>query len=112
MEVPTIQRKKIRIRKDEEKSRAFGGLEKRKTELTPHKCFWYLYVDHIFAKYPRPNKDKKKWQNQVRFNERGNCALQKECNNGDNDHYQKIYTYMAQMFANDKSPGKYFSDSS
>ena len=39
---------------------------------------------------------------QVHFSERSNLAPQKEYKNGDNDNYQKVYAYMAQMSDNDK----------
>ena len=48
---------------------------------------------------------------QVRFNERGNHALQKESENGDNNNGQNIYTSMAQMSGNDESYSWDFGDS-
>ena len=61
-----------RIRKEKEKSRAAGVSDKRRTELTRHKCFKWGFVDHIIAKYMKPPKDNEKWQKKVRFSERGN----------------------------------------
>ena len=53
-----------------------------------------------------------KRRQQVRFSERGNHTLQKECENGDNDNDQKIYAYIALMYGNHEITSKYFGDSS
>ena len=42
----------------------------------------------------------------------GNCASQKECENGDNDNDQKIYASMAWMSDNDEITSRDFGDSS
>ena len=47
----------------------------------------------------------------IRFNERGYCALGKLSKNGDDDNYQRIYAYIARMYGNDKSYSRYFGDS-
>ena len=62
----------------------------------------------MIAKYPKPPKDSKKRQKQVRFNEKGNHA----CDNGKNDSDQKIYASMARMYDNDEGPSENFGDSS
>ena len=36
------------------------------------------------------------------FSERDNRASRKECKNGDNDNYQKIYASMTGMYGNDE----------
>ena len=48
----------------------------------------------------------------MRFSERGNHALQKECDNKENENDQKIYVSMARMFDNDECPSSDFSESS
>ena len=47
----------------------------------------------------------------MRFSKRGNHESQKECNNGKNNNYQKIYAYMARMSDNEGCPGRDFRDS-
>ena len=83
-----------RIRKDKEKYHAAGDLYRQRTERTPHKCFICRSVDLLIDKYNKPPKDNGKQQNQVRFNERGNHASQKEYENGDDDKDNKIYASM------------------
>ena len=83
------------IRKDKQKSRTAGNSDKQQTKCTPQKQFRCGFVDHLIAKFPKPPKDNKKRQKKIRFSESGNCALQKECKNGDNDNDQYIYVSMA-----------------
>ena len=71
-------------------------MDNRRTELTPHKCFRCGSEDHLIAKFPKPPKENDKWQNQVRFNKKGNRA----CDNGKNNSDQNIYAYMARMSYN------------
>ena len=94
------------------KACAVGDLEKLRIERTPHRCFRCRSKYHLISKCPKPPKDNKKWRKQVRLSERGNRTLQKECNNGDNDNDQKIYTYMACLSDNDENPSRAFVDSS
>ena len=96
----------------QEKVRAAGDQEKRRTEHIPSKYFRYGSEYHQIDKFVQPPKDKKKRQNKVRFSERGNRELQKECKNGDNDNDQRKYSSMAQMSGNEKSPSRDFGDSS
>ena len=42
----------------------------------------------------------------------GNCASQKESENGDNYNDQRVYASMTQMSGNDKNSSRYISDSS
>ena len=67
-------------------------------ERTPWKCFRCGYEDHMIAKCPKSPKYNEKRQNQVRFNEKGNCA----CDNGKNDIDQNIYASMARMSSKDE----------
>ena len=85
-----------RIRQEKEKARAAGDSDNRQTERTPRKCFRCGSKDHLIAKFPKPPKDSNKWTNQVRFNEKSNCA----CDNGKNNSDQKIYASMARMSDN------------
>ena len=62
-------------KKEKEKARAAGDLDKRQTERTPQKCFRCGYEDHPISKCPIPPKDNNKQQNQVCFSERFNCTL-------------------------------------
>ena len=78
-------------------------MDKGRTDRTPCKCFRCGYEYHLIAKFPKPPKDNKKGINQVRFSKRGNCASQKESENGDDDNDQNIYAYMAHMSDNDES---------
>ena len=71
-----------RIRKKKEKACAAGDSDNRRTEGTPRKCFRCGSTEHLISKCPKPPKDNDKHKKQVSFSERGNCALQKECNNG------------------------------
>ena len=87
-------------------------MDKQRTEHTSRKCFRCGYEDHLFAKCPKPPKDNERWRNQVRLRERGNHALQKECENVDNYNYQKIYAYMVRRSGNDEIPSRDFGDSS
>ena len=43
----------------------------------------------------KPPKENEKQQKKFHFNERGNCAPQKESQNGDNNNDHKIYALMA-----------------
>ena len=65
------------IRKEKEKAHAAGDSDNKCTKRSPLKCFRCGYEDHLIAKFPKPPKYNEKRQKQVRFNERGNCALQK-----------------------------------
>ena len=56
----------------------------------------------------KPQKDNKKRQKQVRFNEKGNGV----CNNGKNNNDQQIYESMACMSGNDEFPRENVGDSS
>ena len=47
------------IRKDKEKARTNGGLDRQQTERPPRKYFRCGYVDHIITKCPKPAKDNK-----------------------------------------------------
>ena len=67
------EKKQKRKRNDREKFRTADNQDKQRTEHTP-RCG---YVDHIIAKFPKPPKDNKKQWKQVRLNERGNPASQK-----------------------------------
>ena len=81
------------IRKLKEKACVDGDLDNRCTEHTPWKCFRYGYEYHlieIFLKPPKDNDDEQK----ICFIERANRSSQKKCDNGKNNNYQKIYTYM------------------
>ena len=77
-------------------------------ECTPRKCFRCVFEDHLLATFPNPPKDNDKRRNQVRFNEKGNCA----CDNGENNIDQKMYASMARMSGNDECPSEHFGDSS
>ena len=65
-----------------------GASDNRRTERTSRKRFRCGSEDHLIAKCPKPPKDNEKWQKQVRYNEKGNL----ECDNGENNSDQKIYT--------------------
>ena len=109
----TIPRKIVlkRIIKDKKKARADGDQDKQWNECTPRKCFRCGSIDHQIAKFTKPTKYNKKQKNKVRFNERGNSALQKESENCDDDNDQYIYVLMACMSGNDKSSGRDFGES-
>ena len=107
-----MQRNLKKIRNDKEKDCAYGDLNIQQNKCTTCKCFTCGSVDHLIDKCLKPPKYEKKRQNQVCFNERGNCSPQKESENGDNDNNQKIYAYMARMSVNDQSSGRDFGDSS
>ena len=77
------------IIKDKEKSRAAGDSEKQQDDRAPRKYSICVSEDHLIAKGPKPPKDNEKGRNQVRFSERVNLVLQKECNNGDNYNDQR-----------------------
>ena len=79
-----------RIRKDKEKDCEDGDSDKQRAEFTHHKCFRCVSVDNLIAKCLKPPKDNEKQKNQVRFNERGNRAPQKEPKNGDHDNDQRV----------------------
>ena len=87
-----------------------GDSYRKRTERKHCKCFICGSVDNLIAKYPKLHKYNKKLQKQVRFNERNNCAPQKEPENGDKYNYQKIYASMAQMYGNYKSSSTDFGD--
>ena len=87
-------------------------MEKQRNERTSRICFRCKSVDHLISKCPKPPKDNKKRQKHVRFNKRGNCASQKESENGDDDYDQKIYVSTSRMSGNDKSSNRYFGESS
>ena len=86
-------------------------MDKQRTKCTPCKCFRCGPVDHLVSKCPKPPKYNEKQQKQVRFNERGNFASQKESKDVDDDNDQKIYAYMARMSGNEESYSRYFGDS-
>ena len=48
--------------------------ERQQTEHVPRKYFICGSIHHLISKWPKPPKDNKKWQNNVRFNETGNNA--------------------------------------
>ena len=89
----------------------YSNLEKQQTERKPRKYYRCRSIYHLLSKCPKPPKDNEKRKNQVHLSERDTCAQKKECENGDNDNYQKIYAYMAWMSRNDESPSRYFGDS-
>ena len=62
----------------------------------------------MIAKCPNPPKYNEKWQRQLRFNEKGNCA----CDNSENSDDHKIYVYMVRMSSNDKRKSENYDDSS
>ena len=62
----------------------------------------------MIAKCPYPPKVNEKRKKQVCFNEKGN----RECNNGENNSYQKIYAPLARMSGNDECPRGKFGDNS
>ena len=95
-----------------EKSHAADDLERQQTERTLRKFSKCRYVDHQISKFPKPPEDNGKELETVHFNERDDCAFQKESENGDNDNNQKKYTSMAQMYSNDNSSSRDFGDSS
>ena len=66
-----------RIIKDKEIVRTAGDLDKRRTELTPHKCFICRSEDNIIDKCTKPPKDNEKQRKQVSFSERGNGESKK-----------------------------------
>ena len=74
----------------------------------PQKCFRCGSEDHLIEKCPKPSKENDKWQKQVRFNEKCNCA----CNNSENNSNKKIYASMARMSGNDECTSENFGDSS
>ena len=80
-------------------------------EHIPCKCFICGYEDHLVAKCPKSPTENEKRRKQFIFSERGNCTLQMECDNGDNNNYQKIYASMEQMSDNNKSTSRYFDNS-
>ena len=85
-------------------------MDNRQTEHTTIKCFRCGSEDHLIVKCPNPPKDNEKRKNQVRFSERVNRALQKECENGKNKNDQKIYASMARMYDNDECSSRDFGD--
>ena len=82
------------------KTRAAGHLDNKQMKRTPQKCFRYGSQDRLIAKCTKPPKENEKRQNQVRFNEKGNCT----CYNSENNSNQKIYAYMPWMSINDEYP--------
>ena len=89
-----------------------SDFDEKRTEHKPCKCFRCGSVDHLIDNCPKSPKDIKKGHKQVCFNESVNSVSQKECENGDNDNYQMIYSSMAWMSGNDKNPSRDFGDSS
>ena len=85
---------------------------RQKTECPPRKCFRCVYVNNLIDNFPKPPKDNEKQRKTVRFNEKCNCAQQKESEDGDHDNYQKIYESMTRMSGNDESYSRDFGDSS
>ena len=63
---------------------------------------------YLIAKYPKPPKENEKWQKQVCFSEKVNCA----CDKGKNNNDQKIYASMARMYGNVECPSGNLGDSS
>ena len=79
VEVITIlQIFKKNIRKYKDKSCAAGDLDKQRTKGPPRIYFRCGFVDILISKCPKPPKDKDKLQKKIRFNESGNCGLQKK----------------------------------
>ena len=85
-------------------------MDKKRTERTPCKCFRCGSEHHLIERGPKPRKGNGKRQKQVCFSEIGNCAFQKECDNGKNINDQNIYASMARMSDNDKSSSRDFGD--
>ena len=98
-------------KKKKVKYRVAADSDRQQTEHTPHRYFRCRSVYNLISKCLKPPMDKKKWLKQVRFNERGNRALQNECENGDYDNNQKIYASMARMSDNDNISSRDFGDS-
>ena len=96
-----------RIRKEKAKTCAAGDSDNRQAKRTPQKCIRCGSEDHLIEKCRKPTKENQKRQNQVRFNEKGNCA----CDNGKNNSDHKIYAYMARMSGNDECPSDNFGAS-
>ena len=69
-------------------------------------------MDNLIVKCPKPPKDNKKRQKQVRFNERSIRVSQKESKNFDNDNNQKIYVSMEKISCDDKIFSKDYGNSS
>ena len=84
-----------------------GHTDNRQMERKPQKCFRCGSEYHLIEKCPKPPKENEKRLKQVRFNEKGNCAL----DNGKNNTDQKIYASMAGMFGNDRFSSGNFVDS-
>ena len=76
-------------------------MDRQQTERTPRKFFRCVSVDNLISKFSKPPEDNEIQRKKIHFNERGNCASQKEFENSDNDKYQNIYAYMAGMSGND-----------
>ena len=100
-----------RKRKEKEKYHAAGDSDNRHTKRTPRHFCRCRSEYHLTAKFSKPSKENENWIKQVRFNERGNRALQKECENSKNNKVQKIYAYMAHISENAECPSKNFGDS-
>ena len=94
------------MRKENEKSFAVDDSDNRKMERTHHKCSRCGSEYHMIAKCPKPPRDNKKRQKQVRLNEKGNRA----CNNGENNDEQKIYASMLRMYSNDERSNEKHGD--
>ena len=94
-------------KKKKDKARAVDVSSNRHTERPPQKCFRCGSEDHMIKKCPKPPKDNEKLQNQVRFNEKGNCA----CDNGEDNYDHKIYAYMARMPSDDERKSVKYGDS-
>ena len=76
--------------------------------MTTLEMLWCGSVNNIISTWPKPHNYSKKRQKTFYFNERSNCAPQKETNDSDTDNNQKIYESMVLMFGNDKSSSRYF----
>ena len=95
------------IRQEKEKSRAAIHLNNRQKERTSQKRFIYGSQYDLITKFPNPPKENKKWQNQLCFYEKFNCA----CDNDNNNRDQSIYASMARMSGNGVCPSESFGDS-
>ena len=84
----------------------YGNLDNIRTERTPCKCFRCGSEDNLITKFLKPHKENEKEKKQVCFNEKGNRASQKECDNLKNNNDQNIYTSTAHISNNDKCPSR------
>ena len=107
-ELPTIIHNVFKsIRNEKEKTRAYSGLDNRRTEHGPQKCFICGSKDHLIAKFTKPPKDNEKRRKIVYLNEKGNCVY----NNGKNSNNQKIYASMERIYDNNECSSRSFGDS-